>query len=187
MDVIGAGYSRTGTLSVVIALEKLLGKPQAGDQELAFKLLREVTNGYSGCTDMPHVMMIPELVELYPDAKVVLVTRNPGRWSVTDLIFSALPNVMPELLEVYNCEVIKLVPKERLVVIDIKDGWDPLCKFLGKTVPNEPFPRVNEAEAIAKTGRGLIVKFVLIWLNIIAVPGILLSSAPNVWSVKPCF
>jgi hypothetical protein len=29
---------------------------------------------------MPHVMVVPELLELYPDAKVVLVTRDPERW-----------------------------------------------------------------------------------------------------------
>jgi hypothetical protein len=36
--------------------------------------------GYVGCTDMPPIHFIPELLYLYPDAKVVLVTRDPDRW-----------------------------------------------------------------------------------------------------------
>lgn len=54
-----------------------------------------------------------------------------------------------------------LVPKENLLEWTVGDGWEPLCKvcsglmsmltcidlvqFLGKEVPNEPFPRVNDA------------------------------------------
>jgi hypothetical protein len=52
----------------------------AGDKEQAVKLLRELTSGFVGCTDAPHNFVVPELVELYPDAKVVLVTRDPQRW-----------------------------------------------------------------------------------------------------------
>lgn len=36
-----------------------------------------------------------------------------------------------------------LVPKERLLEYRVSDGWEPLCKFLGKEIPDEPFPRVN--------------------------------------------
>ena len=36
-----------------------------------------------------------------------------------------------------------LVPKERLLEWTVKDGWEPLCKFLGKEVPDQPFPHTN--------------------------------------------
>jgi hypothetical protein len=36
--------------------------------------------GYVGCTDLPPVHFLPELLHLYPEAKVVLVTRDPDRW-----------------------------------------------------------------------------------------------------------
>ncbi|KAL2168389.1 hypothetical protein VTG60DRAFT_7302 [Thermothelomyces hinnuleus] len=36
-----------------------------------------------------------------------------------------------------------LVPKERLLEWYIKDGWEPLCKFLGKPVPDVPVPHAN--------------------------------------------
>ncbi|AEO62078.1 hypothetical protein MYCTH_2131264 [Thermothelomyces thermophilus ATCC 42464] len=36
-----------------------------------------------------------------------------------------------------------LVPKERLLEWYIEDGWELLCKFLGKPVPDVPFPHAN--------------------------------------------
>ncbi|PNP81069.1 hypothetical protein FNYG_05536 [Fusarium nygamai] len=38
-----------------------------------------------------------------------------------------------------------LVPKEKLLEWTVEDGWEPLCKFLDKPVPDEPFPHVNKA------------------------------------------
>jgi hypothetical protein len=31
-------------------------------------------------------------------------------------------------------------------VFDVAQGWEPLCRFLGVTVPDVPFPRVNTRE-----------------------------------------
>lgn len=42
------------------------------------------------------------------------------------------------------------VPKRRLLEFESKDGWEPLCKFLGKDVPAGPYPRVNDADATVK-------------------------------------
>ncbi|KIX01457.1 uncharacterized protein Z518_09183 [Rhinocladiella mackenziei CBS 650.93] len=46
-----------------------------------------------------------------------------------------------------HCNMIRgLVPKERLLEWNVLDGWEPLCRFLGKDIPqNEPFPHVNDA------------------------------------------
>jgi hypothetical protein len=39
------------------------------------------------------------------------------------------------------------IPPERLLVFDVREGWEPLCGFLGVPVPEgEPFPRLNDAE-----------------------------------------
>lgn len=38
-----------------------------------------------------------------------------------------------------------LVPKQRLLEWSVEDGWAPLCTFLGKPVPDEPFPHANVA------------------------------------------
>lgn len=39
-----------------------------------------------------------------------------------------------------------LVPKERLLEYRLGSGWEPLCTFLGKRVPNEEFPWKNESK-----------------------------------------
>ena len=37
----------------------------------------------------------------------------------------------------------ELVPQGRGLVFSVRDGWEPLCRFLGAEVPGEPFPRTN--------------------------------------------
>src|ERR1700712_1945979 len=61
-----------------------------------------------------------------------------------------------------HCNMIRgLVPKDRLLEWTIEDGWEPLCKFLGKPVPDEPFPHANSAAGWqgqeAKIGRRYIM------------------------------
>ncbi|KAL9595643.1 MAG: hypothetical protein Q9219_006311 [cf. Caloplaca sp. 3 TL-2023] len=48
-------------------------------------------------------------------------------------------------LEHYE-HVRRVVPKERLLEYDVKEGWEPLCRFLGKEVPQEEFPNVNDKD-----------------------------------------
>jgi hypothetical protein len=44
----------------------------------------------------------------------------------------------------WNDEVQATVPKERLLVFQVQEGWAPLCEFLGAEVPKRPFPRSND-------------------------------------------
>ena len=46
----------------------------------------------------------------------------------------------------------KAAPKDKLLVFDVKQGWEPLCKFLNKDVPAKPFPHKNKA------GKDVLVK-----------------------------
>ena len=39
------------------------------------------------------------------------------------------------------------VPCHRLLVYEVRQGWQPLCDFLEVRVPDEPFPRLNDSEA----------------------------------------
>lgn len=41
-------------------------------------------------------------------------------------------------------EVKRTIPKKQLLIFNVKQGWEPLCKFLNKPVPDKPFPRVND-------------------------------------------
>lgn len=39
----------------------------------------------------------------------------------------------------------QVVAPERLLVFEAKQGWGPLCEFLGAPVPDQPFPHLHEA------------------------------------------
>ena len=48
-------------------------------------------------------------------------------------------------------EVKRTIPAERLLIYNVGDGWEPLCKFLGLPVPDAPYPSENSrAEFIAR-------------------------------------
>lgn len=44
----------------------------------------------------------------------------------------------------HNDAVKAAIPAKQLLVYQVKDGWEPLCAFLGVPVPSEPFPRTND-------------------------------------------
>jgi hypothetical protein len=43
------------------------------------------------------------------------------------------------------------IAEDRILIYDVKEGWEPLCAFLGVTVPNEPFPHKNTRDEFLKT------------------------------------
>ena len=96
LKVIGAGFGRTGTLSLKEALEKLgfgpchhmkevmLNSEQAEYFYLASMGEKvdwdEVFKDYNSAVDWPAAAYYKELSEKYPDAKVILGMRDAGSW-----------------------------------------------------------------------------------------------------------
>eukprot|EP00605_Chrysophyceae_sp_TOSAG23-4_P000874 GSChrysophyteH1.ASY1.ANO1.965.1 assembled CDS len=72
--------------------------------------------------------------------------------------------------ENWNASVINDCPVDRLLVFEAKDGWEPLCSFLGVPVPNCPYPHVNDTSEF---------KQVVAFVNLLgyAISGGLLASA----------
>lgn len=105
MKLIGAGFPRTGTLSQKIALEMLgIGPcyhmvsvmadlPQAAvwnralDGEAPWS---ELFDGYESTVDWPGGFFYKELMDAYPDAKVLLSVRDPEAWerSMRDTVWA---------------------------------------------------------------------------------------------------
>ena len=52
----------------------------------------------------------------------------------------------------HNERVQAAIPAEKLLVFNVKQGWKPLCEFLGCDVPSTPFPRENVAHSDTKRG-----------------------------------
>jgi hypothetical protein len=75
-----------------------------------------------------------------------------------------------EVFERHNAEVQRRVPEDRLLVFDVKSGWEPLCEFLRVDVPDEPFPRTNDTADMRRRLRGvkIISIAVLVTLTLLA-------------------
>ncbi|XP_031562630.1 uncharacterized protein LOC116298352 [Actinia tenebrosa] len=53
--------------------------------------------------------------------------------------------------QLHNQRVQQIIPKDKLLVFNVKQGWKPLCEFLGRKVPDEQFPRANVGGQHAKS------------------------------------
>jgi len=83
------------------------------------------------------------------------VGDNPYRAvmdSIADYWWGPRPHTRDGIIAWYDTwirDVMKIAPAERLLVYNLcgGDGWEPLCRFLGKPVPDEPFPWENKRGA----------------------------------------
>ena len=108
LRVVGAGVGRTGTLSLKLALERLLGGPcyhmaevfghpehvavwhaAARGEKVDWNALM---SGYVAAVDWPAGAFWPELSEAYPDALILHSTRDAEGWwkSASNTIFPTM-------------------------------------------------------------------------------------------------
>jgi hypothetical protein len=80
-----------------------------------------------------------------------------------------------EMFHRHNEEVRRRVPPERLLVYDVKEGWAPLCDFLGVEVPDEPFPHLNHTREMRRRLLGLVAASAAV--PILAGAGVLVALA----------
>ena len=212
MRVLMLGMPRTGTMSLITALGKLGYRSYhmveaVKSAKSAFPIWTEGLNAqyhgkgeklgkeefdrllgkYDAVADAPCVCFAEDLIAAYPDAKVILNTRDVDRWLesmdstvgrvlrwqswswlapwnpyLSRPIQEWLDASMPEFFGTYSDfspsspardvffkhydRVRAVTPPERLLEYKIQDGWDPICTFLGVPVPEEEFPRVNDAK-----------------------------------------
>jgi sulfotransferase family protein len=191
LRVVGAGVGRTGTMSLKLALEKLLDAPCYHMLEVFVRpdhvtIWQEAVDGrppdwealYEGfvaAVDWPTCTFWRELADAYPDAPVLLSTRDPDDWwrSCDRTIFEVfrapregldewlamatgmLERFAPTFLDAgeakaafvrHNDEVRATIAPSRLIEWQPGQGWGPLCEGLGLPVPDEPFPHTNTTE-----------------------------------------
>jgi uncharacterized protein YndB with AHSA1/START domain len=115
LEVIGAGVGRTGTTSLKIALERLLGRPCHHMYEMFVDPTEiprwtdaidgcpvdwtTMCSGYAAVVDWPGAAFWPELTIANPDALVVLSVRDAESWyrSAMNTIFQVYDIVPPEM------------------------------------------------------------------------------------------
>jgi hypothetical protein len=109
LQVIGAGFGRTGTMTLKTALEALGFGPCHHMIEVFANMATQVPfwraaaggeavdwdkglAGYNSSVDWPSAHFYRQLAAHYPDAKVILSRRNPETWyaSMTETILKAM-------------------------------------------------------------------------------------------------
>ncbi len=148
-----------------------------------------IFTGYGSAVDFPSAAYWRELAAFYPNAKIILSLREPGTWAdstqetILSPAFSPAMAKMPfgpvltgvvwrffdgrihdrdHLLGVFNRHndaVRAAFAKDRLLVFEAKEGWAPLCAFLGVPVPAEEFPRVNSKEEMKPMMAAIAAQF----------------------------
>ena len=186
LKVIGTGFGRTGTNSMHDALNilgfgpchhmmelkdgtegqarwrKFVGSDMAPDWDWLFE-------GYNSCVDWPSAHYWRELIDYYPEAKVLLTWRPAEDWwksfentllryvqaepdhkrvgvRIIETVFGPLPIARDRAIAIYeeNVAAVKAtVPADRLLIHRLGDGWEPLCAHLGVPVPEVPYPHTN--------------------------------------------
>lgn len=207
LDVIGAGFGRTGTLSLKHALERLgygpcyhMAETNAHPAHDAVWLglangertdFETVLNFYRASVDWPGVFFWKHLIAANPNAKVILTERDPEAWyeSASNTIFARMERFARALSEdgarsftpdrrlhkmmvhvlireetfggdfsrahaisvfdAHNAEVRRTVAPSKLLVYRSGEGWDRLCAFLDRPVPDAPYPSVNSTAAFS--------------------------------------
>jgi hypothetical protein len=195
--VIGAGFGRTGTLSMKGALEHLglgpcyhmlevMNRPENADAwynaaQSGKADWDQILSGYHSTVDWPACHYWQHLAAHFPDAKVILTVRNEEAWwqsmsktilrnfqdgdevvdparismrrmtrdLIVERVFGGILDDRDHVLTAYrrNIEAVRAgLPKERLLVFDVAEGWAPLCAFLDLPVPAAPFPRTNTTQ-----------------------------------------
>ncbi|KZO97743.1 hypothetical protein CALVIDRAFT_455197, partial [Calocera viscosa TUFC12733] len=206
LKVIGAGLGRTGTKSLYEAMRILgLGPCHhmltlAGDTPRCIAFERayageptdwhSLMDGFYSTVGNPTADFVPDLVEAYPEALVILSVRDsaeawwasvsetirhvmsvpfgilvfpvpPGRhaWRVVRSVRRhwlktyELDELGPEVYTRHNAMIRRIIPPEKLLEFNVKQGWEPLCEFLDVPIPDVPFPHANEREEMKRNLR----------------------------------
>lgn len=192
LDIIGTGFGRTGTDSMRHALNMLGVGPthhmlEIGQETEMSAHWRALINGaqpewetlfagYSACVDWPSAHYWRSLIEVYPQAKVLLTMRSAESWwtsfeatilkviktsddpagfatrLVAEQVFGGRPDDRDHAIATFNRnveEVIETVDPARLLIHNLGDGWGPLCDWLGVPVPDAAYPSGNNPKDFA--------------------------------------
>ncbi len=100
-------------------------------------------------------VLMKTITAFRPISYLVPVLRNFFNMAFTllekHMPFSEIEKDHRQFIENHNDQVKKIVPKEKLLVYRVQDGWEPLCAFLNCEVPEGlPFPHLNEGGGTVK-------------------------------------
>ncbi|KAG0646936.1 hypothetical protein D0Z07_6471 [Hyphodiscus hymeniophilus] len=198
MEILCLGLCRTATQSLADALEVLgynriyhmreVFKNQHGqywisaleakyekkDKPFGREEFDQFLGDYAGVSDIPAALFYEELIDAYPEAKIILTTRDEDKWfeSMKATVWhlhesrkaasaKGIPYRLSELqyehvwggdpdtygrakYREHNERLRSIAPNDRFLEYQVQEGWQPLCSFLNKEVPTVPFPRSDD-------------------------------------------
>jgi hypothetical protein len=179
------GFHKTGTTSLAVALKKLgysvtgpNGVQDLNISQNVFVMAYALVEQYDAFQDNPWPIIYKELDTKYPGSKFILTLRDSKSWIRSQVRHFGVqetpmrkwiygvgcPEGNEEIyvnrFENHNKEVLayfKERPSDLLILNLAKgDGWERLCPFLEKEIPNEPFPHANKAEDREKSKSTLV-------------------------------
>ena len=115
-------------------------------EALVILTVREGSSWHRSCLRTIHALAgaLPPLLNIVPIGRHIRLMLFEVIWDGTfDGRFDDEKHAV-SIFEAHNQRVRDTIPAERLLEFEVGQGWEPLCRFLGVTVPDEPFPRLNE-------------------------------------------
>ncbi|CDS09961.1 hypothetical protein LRAMOSA02638 [Lichtheimia ramosa] len=113
------------------------------DPDSWYKSVKNTIHIAATSRSQEEIAALPEYLQRsYRMAKTVVLDgalADPERFADEEAIKAYFNN--------HNEWVKKTIPADRLLVMQLGEGWDRLCEFLGKPVPDAPYPRSNSTEA----------------------------------------
>jgi len=159
--IFGIGLGKTGTHSLCRAM-KILG--YKSKHHPSRRIFRKEMNRYDFLNDIVIAWQYKFLDHNFPNSKFILCTRELESWMKSCresvmfygsfftrqsrfMLYGATyfdETIWREAHQKYYTEVYKYFAnrKDDLLVMNIRagDGWTKLCRWLGKDVPDMPFP-----------------------------------------------
>lgn len=164
IEVIGAGFGRTGTKSLQVALDSLgygpcyhmtevfahpehipLWEAAARGEEIDWE---GIFSGYRATVDWPGAAFYERLMDAYPEAKVILTVRDPERWyeSVRATIYNVRRTASSPLVRLAALFIPRLRHLRRAGLMVSGLAWDGTFggRFEDREYAIETFNRLNE-------------------------------------------
>jgi hypothetical protein len=127
------------------------------DWDQYMNVIWEYTLKYNSFSDYPWMFLYHKCYEWYPFSKFILTVRDPYelaeseyRWWVYHNIpiekFPSKSKFVDRYVKHYTSVINFFDSKDNFLQMNIfdGDGWDVLCNFLNKPIPDVEFPHLNK-------------------------------------------
>ncbi|KAI1776440.1 hypothetical protein F4818DRAFT_380566 [Hypoxylon cercidicola] len=181
------------------------------DREKRHKILYKLFAGFASQSDLPGIAFTDDLMDMFPDAKIILNQRQDAHafaksvegsiaffhtwpyilstillksdrlhWKIHFGVYKMFNqklgtgiwdyDTLVDLYGKYNNWIKEEAKKRNRPVLEWQphEGWEPICKFLGKPVPppEVPFPHINDHKEMQRLKVIVVARGLLAWAGL---------------------